>query len=93
MMETVKIQKEEMYDVVVCGGGPAGFCAAVAAARNGANTVLVERWGMLGGTMTVGGVPAPALFHAHGRQVIAGIGCLPWAACPRPRCSTRTVGR
>ena len=74
MKETVTIQRSESYDVVVCGGGPAGFCAAVAAARGGANTALIEQWGMLGGTMTVGGVPAPALFHAHGRQIIAGIG-------------------
>ena len=31
--ETIRIQGEESYDVVVCGGGTAGFCAAVAAAR------------------------------------------------------------
>lgn len=61
-------------DVAVFGGGPAGFCAAVAAARMGAKTMLFEQSGILGGNMTQGGIPAPALFHAHGRQVIAGIG-------------------
>jgi len=41
-------------DVVVAGGGPAGFAAAVASARNGAKTVLVERFGFLGGMATAG---------------------------------------
>lgn len=72
--ETIRIQGEESYDVVVCGGGTAGFCAAVAAAREGAKTCVLERFGALGGTMTIGGVSAPALFHAHGKQIIAGIG-------------------
>lgn len=62
------------YDVVVCGGGPAGYCAAVQAARNGARTALVERSGALGGTATTGGNPQIALFYAHGRQIISGIG-------------------
>lgn len=39
-------------DVVVVGGGPAGVCAAVAAARAGASTVLLERTSFLGGTAT-----------------------------------------
>lgn len=39
-------------DVLVVGGGPAGLAAAIAAARNGARTVLVERFGYLGGTAT-----------------------------------------
>ena len=39
-------------DVVVVGGGPAGFAAALAAARNGAKVVLVEQFGYLGGTAT-----------------------------------------
>ena len=71
---TVNILSEADFDVVVCGGGTAGFCAALAAARMGANTAVIERFGAFGGTMTVGGVSAPALFHAHGRQIIAGIG-------------------
>lgn len=37
------------YDVIVCGGGPAGVCAAISAARAGVKTLLIERNGMLGG--------------------------------------------
>jgi hypothetical protein len=62
------------YDVVVLGGGTAGVVAAVQAGRAGAKTLLVERTGMLGGTMTTAGVNFPGLFHAWGKQVIAGIG-------------------
>ena len=42
------------YDVVVCGGGFAGFGASCAAAREGAKTILIERDGSLGGTGTKG---------------------------------------
>ncbi len=42
------------YDVVVCGGGPAGVSAAVAAAQNGAKTLLIEGEGCLGGIWTAG---------------------------------------
>lgn len=62
------------YDVIVLGGGTAGVIAAVQAGRAGVRTLLVEKSGMLGGTMTQGGVAFPGLFHARGRQVIAGIG-------------------
>lgn len=62
------------FDVVVIGGGPAGVCAAIAAARAGSSVLLVEKNGALGGTTTVAGVDLPGLFHAWGRQVIAGIG-------------------
>lgn len=45
-------------DVLVAGGGIAGFSAAVAAARQGARTLLVEQFGVLGGQATTGGVAA-----------------------------------
>ena len=61
-------------DVLVIGGGTAGTVAAIQAARAGAKTILVERGSQLGGTTTVGGVDFPGLFHAWGKQVIAGIG-------------------
>jgi len=40
------------YDVVIVGGGPAGLAAAIASGRNQANTLLIERFGYLGGTAT-----------------------------------------
>ena len=44
------------YDVVVCGGGPSGCAAAIAARRSGLSVLLVEARGRLGGTATSGGV-------------------------------------
>lgn len=61
-------------DVVVVGGGPGGVGAAVAAARNGADTVLIERYGHLGGMGTGGLVTIiPCLSDFSGRMQIAGI--------------------
>ena len=45
------------FDVAVAGGGIAGVCAAISAARRGAKTVLIERSGSLGGTLTEGFMP------------------------------------
>lgn len=59
------------YDVAVIGGGPAGFCAAVAAARNGARTILVERYGSGGGMATAGLVgPFMTSYDKSGEKMI-----------------------
>jgi hypothetical protein len=64
-------------EVVVLGAGPAGIAAAVAAAKNGARTILVERYGFLGGGGTTVGASAFDGLHAnvHGdiRQVVHGV--------------------
>ena len=67
-------EQAEEFDVVVVGGGPAGTVAATQAGRLGARTALIEKNGILGGTTVSAGVNFPGLFHAWGRQVIAGIG-------------------
>lgn len=78
----------ERYDVIVVGGGTAGVVAAIQSARAGARTLLLEKCGMLGGTMTLGGIDKPAHFCAWGRQIIAGIGwelmCRTWEETGRP---------
>ena len=68
----VLVRKEA--DVVVVGGGPAGVAAAVAAARNGVETILVERYGHLGG-MATGGLVTLIMPMSDGTndQQIAGI--------------------
>lgn len=60
------------YDVVVVGGGPAGIGAALAAARVGAQTALVERDSRIGGTTVQAEVCDMGLFYAWRRQIIAG---------------------
>ncbi len=63
------------WDVVVVGGGIAGVAAAVAAARNGARTCLVEKFCSLGGLATLGLVAIYLpLCDGRGRKVIAGLG-------------------
>lgn len=64
----------KQYDVIVAGGGPAGVAAAIAAARNGAHTLLVEKDGYLGGAATGAGVPAFCPFTDGHKPIIRGIG-------------------
>ena len=54
-IKELNIAKE--YDVIVCGGGPAGVCAAISAARMGVKTALVEAMGCIGGIWTAGLMP------------------------------------
>src|SRR5947209_20257338 len=65
------------YVVAVVGGGPAGIAAASVAARAGLNTLIVERYGFLGGMGTAAGVTNFCGLHANVRgelrQVVGGI--------------------
>ena len=70
-----QIPTSEMYDVVVCGGGPAGIGAAIAAAERGAKTAIIERLGFLGGMATAGYVNPMSEFAYNGRHISGGI---PW---------------
>ena len=61
------------YDVLVVGGGNAGCAAALAAARHGARTMLVERYGFLGGTATASMVGPWMTFHSGSERIVGGI--------------------
>jgi hypothetical protein len=62
-------------DVCIIGGGTAGFCAAVGAARAGARTVLVERSGFLGGSVTGTYNTNPGWTNdSHANHIVGGVG-------------------
>jgi len=75
LQQTRTVPVTGSYDVAVCGGGPGGWIAAVAAARMGARTALVERNGYAGGMATAGLVVPISVFVYSGELVCGGI---PW---------------
>jgi glycine/D-amino acid oxidase-like deaminating enzyme len=67
------MQRFGQDDVLVVGGGNAGCAAAIAAARCGARTTLVERYGFLGGTATAAMVGPWMTFHSGSERIVGGI--------------------
>src|SRR5689334_24874315 len=64
-------------DVVVVGGGPAGIAAAIGAARNGASTLVLERYNHLGGLASGGMVLVlDDMWDARLHEISARGGCL-----------------
>ncbi len=83
--QTVETRVVDEADVLVVGGGPAGAAAAVAAARAGADTLLVERTGALGGMMTTGNAGLTNFIvhqksQAVQREIVASLATNPAAA-------------
>lgn len=72
-MKERRIPFDAGWDVIVAGGGPAGVTAAVAAARDGARTLLIEATGALGGMSTMGLVPAWCPFSDKNEIIYRGL--------------------
>lgn len=68
-----EIEVSKYADVIVAGGGPAGVAAAIASARQGADTILLERNGFLGGMGTAALVNPFMSFSAGKTQLVKGI--------------------
>ena len=61
------------YQVTVVGGGSAGICAAIASARSGAKTLLIENTGWLGGIGTIAAMVEFGPINRGGLRVVGGI--------------------
>ncbi len=81
------------FDVVVCGGGPAGCAAAISAARHGARTLLIEKDGYLGGAtvsqlvgvvLSTNGIDFQGVWHDWARRLMACGGIAPLRRSPSP---------
>jgi len=77
---TIKTNNHPYYDVIVAGGGMAGIAAAMAAARGGAKTLLMEKAGWLGGIGITGATGLHSFFNIFGQypgserlRVVSGI--------------------
>ena len=94
----------EQGEVLVIGGGPSGIAAAIAAAREGAKTILLERSSCFGGNITQVGVEAFAWYRHEGTVEAGGItteieetakkmGALPFLLCSAPIkiCGSRSI--
>lgn len=70
-----RIEVKNKVDVVVCGGGPAGVTAALAAAKMGMEVVLIESYGFLGGVITAAGVNGIGgwQYDVDGEPLISGL--------------------
>jgi hypothetical protein len=77
-METINFKPKnrlpivDCADVVVIGGGPSGFAAAMAAARSGSSVVLIEKTGRCGGVATMG-LPIQGFDYANGMPLVRGV--------------------
>ena len=70
----------QVFDVIVCGGGTAGVVAAIAAARQGARTALIESKGYVGGIVVEGGTALHSFYNLYKpfpdvekKQIVKGI--------------------
>lgn len=79
MMKTIVESAKEVpviaeTDVLVVGSGPGGLAAAISSAREGVDTLLLERYGCLGGNITAVGVESIAWYRKENTTDVEGIG-------------------